>query len=80
MTSREGTASGTSGHRRQEKAGLLYALELSTAFRTPGSSAPTLSLLVAERGQACPSASLVLDLGHEEDQDWGTGMEGICIH
>lgn len=54
MTGREGTASGTSGHRHQEKVGLLYVLELSTAFRTPGSSAPTLSLLVAEEGSSLP--------------------------
>lgn len=54
MTSREGTASGTSGPRHQEKAGLLYVLELSTAFRIPGSSAPTLSLLVAEEGSSLP--------------------------
>lgn len=32
------------------------------------------------RGQAWPSTSLVLDLGHEEAQDWGTGREacGPC--
>lgn len=66
----------------------MDGLELAPTFRpqspegTPGFSAPTFFLSAGDRGRVKPALypQWCWSLGHQAEQDWGTGREGIHIH